>query len=124
MIDQEKIREAILERLSEVIDPETGVDVIRMRLIEDLLVDKSGHVQYKFRPSSPLCPLAVPLSLVIQNAVDSVPGVSSQAIEIIGYIQAEELTAMLREMLADMGRSEEPASKLPIENNRKTSNQE
>jgi metal-sulfur cluster biosynthetic enzyme len=111
MIDQEKIRETILERLSEVIDPATGVDVIRMRLIEDLLVDKNGHVQYKFRPSSPLCPLAVPLSLMIQNAVASVAGVSSQAIEIIGCIQAEELTAMLRGMLADMGRTERPALK-------------
>ena len=55
MNDPEKLREAILERLARVIDPETGVDVVRMRLIENLTVDGQGRVNYTFRPSSPLC---------------------------------------------------------------------
>jgi metal-sulfur cluster biosynthetic enzyme len=109
-MNSEKLREAILAKLGEVIDPETGVDVVHMRLIEDLLVDEQGHVQYKFRPSSPLCPIAVPLSLMIQNAVASVPGVKDQDMEIVGYIQAEELTTLLREMLADLGFSKKPVS--------------
>jgi metal-sulfur cluster biosynthetic enzyme len=96
-VKSEEIYAAILERLSRVIDPETGVDVVRMRLIEDLAVDESGRVRYKFRPSSPLCPIAVPLSLMIQNAVASVPGVTGQDMKIVGYIQAEELTALLRD---------------------------
>jgi metal-sulfur cluster biosynthetic enzyme len=110
MVNTEELRAAIVERLSEVIDPETGVDVIRMRLIEDLAVDESGCVQYKFRPSSPLCPIAVPLSQMIQNAVASVPGVTGQDMEIVGYIQAEELNALLREMLVEMGYKERPAA--------------
>lgn len=102
---KDELHAAILEKLSGVIDPETGVDVVRMRLIEDLSVDESGHVQYKFRPSSPLCPIAVPLSLMIQNAVASVEGVTGQEMEIVGYIQSEELNELLREMLKDMGYS-------------------
>ncbi|MEJ2711301.1 MAG: iron-sulfur cluster assembly protein [Anaerolineales bacterium] len=95
-----ELREAILEKLATVIDPETGVDVVRMRLIEDLEVNEDGRVTYKFRPSSPLCPIAVPLSVMIQNAVASVAGVSGQEMQVVGYIQAEELTALLREMFA------------------------
>jgi metal-sulfur cluster biosynthetic enzyme len=95
-----ELREAILEKLATVIDPETGVDVVRMRLIEDLEVNGDGRVTYKFRPSSPLCPIAVPLSVMIQNAVASVSGVSGQEMQVVGYIQAEELTALLREMFA------------------------
>jgi metal-sulfur cluster biosynthetic enzyme len=79
-------------------NPETGVDVVRMRLIEDLVVDEAGVVRYKFRPSSPLCPLAVPLALSIRQAVGKVEGVSGQEIEVIGYIKAGELNAMLREL--------------------------
>ncbi len=90
---------AVLERLSRVIDPETGVDVVRMRLIEDLKVDSNGHVSYKIRPSSELCPLALPLSLEIQNAVKQVAGVTSQDLEIVGYIHAEALTELLRELI-------------------------
>lgn len=97
MPDPEFLRQAILERLARVIDPETGVDVVRMRLIEDLTVDEHGHVTYKFRPSSPFCPIAVPLSLAIQHAVAEVEGVTSQNAEIVGFIQAEELTEWLRQ---------------------------
>jgi metal-sulfur cluster biosynthetic enzyme len=78
MPDPEILRQTILQRLSKVIDPETGVDVVRMRLVEELTVNDKGQVSYKFRPSSPLCPIAVPLSNSIQLAVAEVPGVISQ----------------------------------------------
>jgi len=101
MAENENLRAAILERLSTVIDPETGVDVVRMRLIEDLSVDEHGYVSYKFRPSSPLCPIAVPLSIAIKMAIDEVEGVTRQAMEIVGYLQAEELTELFREWMAE-----------------------
>jgi metal-sulfur cluster biosynthetic enzyme len=53
-------------------------------------------VSYKFRPSSSLCPLAVPLSLEIQRAVAEVEGVTDQHIKVVGYIQGYKLTELLR----------------------------
>ena len=93
----EELRERILARLRGVIDPETGADVVRMRLIEDLEVEEDGRVRYKFRPSSPLCPIAVPLALQIRQAVSEVEGVTGQEIEVVGYVGAEELNRLLRE---------------------------
>jgi metal-sulfur cluster biosynthetic enzyme len=93
-----ELKHRVTERLGQVIDPETGVDVMRMRLIEDLQVDsETGRVCYRFRPSSPLCPLAVTLVLNIREAVASVPGVSEQEIEVVGYVGADGLNAMLEE---------------------------
>lgn len=90
------LREQILMRLVEVIDPETGVDVLRMRLVEDLAVDEAvGVVTYRFHPSSPLCPLAHSLALDIKRAVAGVPGVTGQQIAVTGYVKAEELTALI-----------------------------
>ena len=66
-----------------------------MRLIEDLAVDEGGIVRYKFHPSSPFCPLAVPLALSIRKAVGQVEGVTRQQIEVIGHIKAGELNTML-----------------------------
>ena len=92
------LRERILMRLVEVIDPETGVDVLRMRLVEDLSVDEpSGAVSYRFRPSSPLCPLAHSLALDIKRAVASVDGVEEQEIQVAGYVRSEELTKMINQ---------------------------
>jgi metal-sulfur cluster biosynthetic enzyme len=93
-----ELEQAIVERLREVIDPETGVDVVRMRLIEELQVDgETGKVSYRFRPSSPLCPLAVHLALGIREAVAGVPGVTEQEIDVVGYVGADGLNALLRE---------------------------
>jgi metal-sulfur cluster biosynthetic enzyme len=93
------LKSQVTEALSQVIDPETGVDVMRMRLIEDLAVDaRTGLVRYRFRPSSPLCPLAVHLALNIRQAVAGVPGVIEQQIEVVGYVGAEELNTLLKEV--------------------------
>lgn len=92
------LREKILLKLVEVIDPETGVDVLRMRLIEGLTVDeRTGLVRYRFRPSSPLCPLAVSLATEIKHAVAAVPEVKQQQIEVTNYIKAEELTELINQ---------------------------
>ena len=103
MIDPMDLYQAILEKLSRVIDPETGVDVVRMHLIEDLTVDASGRVKYKFRPSSPLCPIAIPLSIAIQEAVSQVEGVTDQQIEIVGFAQKDELMEWLNQTFRELG---------------------
>jgi metal-sulfur cluster biosynthetic enzyme len=98
MNSPEQLQAAILARLARVIDPETGVDVVRMRLIENLQVDERGCVSYTFRPSSPLCPIAVPLAVEIRRAVRAAPGVTGQEIRVEGYVRGDELTTLLREL--------------------------
>jgi metal-sulfur cluster biosynthetic enzyme len=89
------LQEAIIERLRNVIDPETNADVIRMRLIKDLVVHPEGLVCYTFQPSSSLCPIAVFLATQIKKAVAEVPGVTAQEIKVEGYIAEEELTELI-----------------------------
>jgi len=91
----EKLKNLIIARLRLVIDPETHADVVRMRLIEDLKVTGSGQVHYIFRPSSPVCPIAVSLAQSIKQAVAQVPGVVSQNITVAGYVAAEQLTMLI-----------------------------
>ena len=91
------LRDQVIDALSGVIDPETGIDVIRMRLVEGVTVDDGGVVHYVFRPSSPFCPLAVSLALSMRDAVAAIDGVMGQQVEVVGYVRAGELTAMLRE---------------------------
>jgi metal-sulfur cluster biosynthetic enzyme len=89
--------QTVIERLRSVIDPETNVDVVRMRLVENLSADEDGRVNYNFHPSSPLCPIAVFLLQQIKQAVATVPGVTAQQIEVIGYVAAEELTRFINQ---------------------------
>jgi len=96
-VDLRVVEQAVIHQLRKVIDPETGVDVVRMRLIEDLTVDETGTVHYRFRPSSPLCPLAVTLAFQIKEAVAQVEGVAGQEVEVVGYVGARALNALLKE---------------------------
>ncbi len=92
-----ELHQTILEKLKTVIDPETGADVIRMRLVEDLKVSQAGEVSYIFRPSSPICPIAVFLAQEIKKAVATVPGVTTQKIEVTGYVGADELNKLINQ---------------------------
>jgi len=99
-MDQENLKQIVLDNLKTVIDPETGLDVINMRLIEQLEIDKNGKVSYIFRPSSPLCPIAVPLALEIIKTISGIEGVTDQSISVIDYIHADELTDYLQQYLS------------------------
>ena len=90
------------EKLSTVLDPETGIDVIRMGLVESLDVSEQSIASYKIRPSSMFCPLAVPLSLAIINAVKEIDSIKGQLVEVIGYVQENELNHMIGEYLKEI----------------------
>ncbi len=96
-----ELLEKISEKLSTVIDPETGVDVMRMKLVQNLMVEIDGKVTYQFRPSSPLCPIAVPLALAIIQAIKEVPGVTGQQITVVDYVEAEQLNEILSTILEE-----------------------
>jgi metal-sulfur cluster biosynthetic enzyme len=96
-MSEPSLEEIILERLRSVIDPETKVDVVRMRLVENLWTDALGKVRYTFRPSSFVCPIAVSLAMDIKKAVAEVPGVTSQEIAVEGYLAAAELETLINQ---------------------------
>ena len=95
-MNKHELESAVIEKLTEVIDPETGVDVVKMRLIQDIHIDEVGKITYVFRPSSPFCPIAVPLALAIIDAIKEVPGISGQAITVKDYVQADQLNEILK----------------------------
>lgn len=91
----------VIQKLSTVVDPETGVDVVHMRLVKVSEISAEGVVSTVFRPSSPLCPIAVPLALAVIKAISEVPGVTAQRMTVVDYIQAGQLNEILKSILED-----------------------
>ena len=85
----------VKESLSQVVHPETGMDVIRMKLVRDLKVHKGGKVELRFRPYSMYCPLGFRQGIKIKKAVKSVPGVNGVHVKVDGHIHAERLEKLL-----------------------------
>jgi len=90
------LQDQILKSLSEVVDPETGLSVVRMGLVRDLKVEEgSGKVSLAIRPTSFLCPMAFKLGAEIRDAVRSVAGVSNVDITVENFARAKELNLLL-----------------------------
>ena len=92
------LENSVIQALNKVIDPATGIDVIRMRLIPDAKVDNEGNVKIIFRPSSPVCPMAYKLAYDIKRMIKDIKGVKSVKIKVEGFKDAKRLETMLEEV--------------------------
>ena len=92
-----KLKKDIEDALRGVIDPGTNLDIMRMKLVRDLVVDRDGKVCLTFHPSSPVCPMAFKLAYDIQRAVQETEGVKEVQVKVAGYNRADELMEVLKE---------------------------
>ena len=95
-----KVREEIQKGLRGIIDPGTGLDVLRMGLVKNTQLERAG-AGYKatltFRPSSPVCPMAFKLAWDMKQCAQAVHDIETVEIKVEGYNRADELEAILKE---------------------------
>ena len=93
-----RIHREIEEALRGIIDPGTGLDILRMGLVKHTRLekaDKGYRAILTFRPSSPVCPMAFKLAWEIKQSARSVKDIESAQIKVEGYNRAAELEAIL-----------------------------
>jgi FeS assembly SUF system protein len=77
----EEVREAVIEVLRTVYDPEIPVNIYEMGLIYDVDVDPAGRVAVRMTLTSPGCPVAGSLVPEVEAKARLIPGVTdAQAI--------------------------------------------
>ena len=92
-----ELKEKIIQKLKEVIDPGTLSDVVGMGLIRNLNVTEDGKVSLEFQPSSPVCPLVLPLALNIQKALKTLSEIKNLKLTVTEHQMAEEVNSYLEE---------------------------
>ncbi|MCQ5337715.1 MAG: iron-sulfur cluster assembly protein [Candidatus Methanomethylicia archaeon] len=91
-----EIENKIMEALKEVYDPETGMNMVDMQLINKI-EEKNGEVNIEFSPSSPLCPIAFYLAEEIKKRVLKVEGVKKVKVICKGHIMENEINRLINE---------------------------
>jgi metal-sulfur cluster biosynthetic enzyme len=91
----EAVRYQVHRALSEVVDPETGLDITRMDIIHDVSIGEAGEVSLVFRPSSPVCPMAYALANAIKKKLEGIADISSVRIRVQNFQRAEHLESLL-----------------------------
>lgn len=78
----ELIKDAALDALHEVDDPETGLSVVDLGLIYDVTVDPNDHVCVQMTLTSRACPAGEMIRQGVERRLQMVPGVKEVCVEI------------------------------------------
>jgi metal-sulfur cluster biosynthetic enzyme len=92
-----QMEDQVKRALSEVIDPETGLNIMRMDLIHNLTVTEDGDVSLIFRPSSPVCPMAYSLAGSIKKKIESLKNIRSVRIAVENFRNADHLERLVNQ---------------------------
>lgn len=80
--------EQIREKLRAVIDPEVGMNLVEMNMIEEVTVE-GGRAKIVFRPTSSFCPIAFHLAQQVKSAAESV--VKHAEVYVRGHMMEEQI---------------------------------
>jgi FeS assembly SUF system protein len=75
--------DALIEAIATVYDPEIPVNIYELGLIYAIEINDDGGVKVEMTLTAPACPSAQELPEQVENAVLSVPGVTSCQVETV-----------------------------------------
>ena len=76
MLDTEKIKKQIIEKLQTVFDPELPVNIYDLGLIYKVDVNENGYAQITMTLTAPSCPAAQSLPVEVDSKVREVEGIT------------------------------------------------
>jgi metal-sulfur cluster biosynthetic enzyme len=91
-----EIEAKVMDALKNVMDPETGMSMVDMQLINKVQ-ETDGFVDVEFIPSSPMCPIAFYLAEEIKKAVLKVDGVKKAKVSCKGHMMDEQINKAVNE---------------------------
>jgi FeS assembly SUF system protein len=83
MADVEKLREAVIDQLRSVYDPEIPVNIYELGLVYEVQVEEPGTVRIRMTLTSPMCPVAESLPPEVEAKARAVEGVSDVAVDLV-----------------------------------------
>jgi FeS assembly SUF system protein len=83
MADVEKLREAVIDQLRTVYDPEIPVNIYELGLVYEVQVEEPGAVRIRMTLTSPMCPVAESLPPEVEAKARAVEGVSDVAVDLV-----------------------------------------
>lgn len=88
--------EEIMEELSNVIDPEIGMSIIDMGMVDEVKIE-GDKVSVNFHLTAPFCPpvFAMMIAKDIKDRLSSMAGVKSSEVKLVGHIMADQINEII-----------------------------
>jgi metal-sulfur cluster biosynthetic enzyme len=81
--------EEVLKELEKVKDPHTGLDIVSMRLVEEVNADEE-NIEVVVRPTNPFCPSALMIVEQVKATLESAFEGVNVDVKLVGHVLAEE----------------------------------
>jgi len=82
-VNTDEIEGKAIEAIQTCYDPEIPVNIYELGLVYDVKVSPEGAVDVTMTLTSPNCPSAAELPLMVESKVRAIPGVRSARVEIV-----------------------------------------
>ncbi len=90
-----EILENVSKKVKEIIDPETGLTLGDMELIQKVEEKEKGVLSIEFVPTSPYCPIAFRFAQDIKKAALETPGVKRAEVYVRGHAMEDAINKMV-----------------------------
>ena len=81
-MDEQELKDKVIEALKSIYDPEIPVDVFELGLIYDIKIFPVNNVYVLMTLTSPSCPSAEAIPVEIEQKIRSIEGVSDVSVEL------------------------------------------
>lgn len=82
-MNQDSIKEAVLDELENVLDPELHIDIVNLGLIYNIDIDDQQKVTVTMTLTAMGCPLSLTIHGMVTEAVKKVEGVQDVEVNIV-----------------------------------------
>lgn len=85
--------EAVEKELEKVVDPEIGLPITEMHLVDEISIQDNGEIFIKYHLTAPFCPpiFAEDIGMNIRNLTSKLDGVKKVTVVLHGHALANEI---------------------------------
>lgn len=90
-------RFAIESELANIVDPEIGVSIVELELIDKLDITEDGRVSVQFHATTPYCPafFALQIAQDIKDRLSKLPGVKEVHVKMTGHYMEDYINQLV-----------------------------
>lgn len=96
--DTQQIRRMIFDELSKIVDPEIGVSIVELELIDKVDI-KNGSVDIDLHLTSPFCPAIFGFKIAqdVRDNVYKIQGLDSVKVKVSNHFMADAINKQVNE---------------------------
>lgn len=96
--DVQQVRRQIFDELSKIVDPEIGVSIVELELIDKVDIDK-GSVNIDLHLTSPFCPAIFGFKIAqdVRDNVYKIQGLDRVKVKVSNHFMADAITKQVNE---------------------------